>query len=148
MESVTPQDISGGFTGYINDEELGGNVAFGLNDIVKVLYIILIIVYDKQACQKVYYYEYMRNLGVFGLCLFYIMRGNAIFAIRLPGAYMFFLTMFVMPSIVFAISDSVKKIIHLGCITYLVLMYFYFAKSSGNRGGFGYDRYNNFLWMK
>ena len=123
MESVTPQDISGGFTGYINDEELGGNVAFGLNDIVKVLYIILIIVYDKQACQKVYYYEYMRNLGVFGLCLFYIMRGNAIFAIRLPGAYMFFLTMFVMPSIVFAISDSVKKIIHLGFITYLVLMY-------------------------
>lgn len=61
---------------------------------------------------------------------------------------MFFLTMFVMPSIVFAISDSVKKIIHLGFITYLVLMYFYFAKSSGNRGGFGYDRYNNFLWMK
>ncbi|MBP7173476.1 MAG: EpsG family protein [Cloacibacterium sp.] len=148
VESITPQDISGGFTGYINDEQLGGNLDFGLNDIVKVLYIVLMIVYDKEACKKVYYYEYMRNLAVFGLCLFYMMRGNSIFAIRLPGAYMFFLTMFVIPSIVFAVRDSVKKIIHLGLMTYLVLMYFYFAKTSGSRGGFGYNRYNNFLWMK
>jgi hypothetical protein len=50
----------------------------------------------------------MRNLAVFGMALFYLFRSNEIFAVRLPGAYMFFVTMFCMPNLVYAVRDRTK----------------------------------------
>lgn len=146
MESVTPQDVAGAYTGYLDDRYYGTEVETGLNDVVKIFFIIILIRYDKTACRQVWWYEYMRNLAVTGLAIFYIMRSNGIFAIRLPGAYMFFMTMFCMPNIVYAVRDEVKNVLYAGFMAYFTMMFFYFGKGNGFKGGFTSGRYQNVLW--
>lgn len=145
FDSLTPQDVSNAYTGYLNDHYYGEEVETGLNDIVKIFFIIILIKYNDEACERVWWYEYMRNIAVFGLAMFYIMRANSIFAVRLPGAYMFFLTMFCMPSIVYAVNEKAKQILYLGFMTYLTMMFFYFGKGNGDAGRFTMGRYNNVL---
>lgn len=147
VESVGSQDVSDGYASYVDDSQFGQSVTFGLSDIVKIFFIYVIVRYDKDACKEVYYYEYMRNLAVFGLFLYYIFRGNRIFAIRLPGAYMFFMSVFVVPSIIYAVKFKVQKILYSGFMLYLFLMYFNFSKNNGRAGNFTADRYKNYLWL-
>ncbi len=147
IESIGSQDVTDGYAGYVDDSQFGQSVAFGLGDIVKIFFIYGLVKYDKEACEEVYYYEYMRNLAVFGLFLYYIFRGNRIFAIRLPGAYMFFMSVFVVPSIIYAVKFKVQKILYSGFMLYLFLMYFNFSKNNGRAGNFTTDRYKNYLWL-
>ena len=144
--SIAPDDLSGAYTGYLDDRYYGTEVETGLNDIVKLFFIGILIKYDKEACDEVWWYEYMRNLAVFGIALFYFFRSNQIFAVRLPGAYMFFVTMFCMTSIVYAVKGRTRQILYLGFMTYFVMMFFYFGKGNGAKGGFSMDRYTNALW--
>ncbi len=144
--SIAPDDLSGAYTGYLDDRYYGTEVETGLNDIVKLFFIGILIKYDKEGCDRVWWYEYMRNLAVFGIALFYFFRSNQIFAIRLPGAYMFFVTMFCMTSIVYAVRGRTRQILYLGFMTYFVAMFFYFGKGNGDKGGFSTDRYTNALW--
>ena len=146
FSSMTPAEISGAYTGYLDDRYYGTQVETGLNDIVKLIFIAILIRYDKDGCEEVWWYEYMRNLAVFGMALFYLFRSNEIFAVRLPGAYMFFVTMFCMPNLVYAVRDRTKQILYVGFMSYFVAMFFYFSKGNGYRGGFTSDRYNNALW--
>lgn len=146
FSSMTPQDISGAYTGYLDDRYYGTQVETGLNDLVKLAFITILIRYDKKGCEEVWWYEYMRNLAVFGMALFYFFRSNEIFAVRLPGAYMFFVTMFCMPNLVYAVRDRVKKTLYVGFMTYFVMMFFYFGRGNGHRAGFTSDRYTNALW--
>ena len=148
LDSLGSQDISNGFTGYVDDSHYGRSVDFGLGDIVKIIFVFLLIKYDKICCEKIEYYEYMRNLAVFGLFIYYIFRENRIFAIRLPGAYLFFMSAFVIPSIVFALKDSVRRIMHNGVMLYLFLMYFNFSRGNGIAGNFTIDKYRNIFWRK
>lgn len=144
--AIAPDDLSGAYTGYLDDRYYGTNVETGLNDIVKLFFIGILIKYDEEACDEVWWYEYMRNLAVFGLALFYFFRSNEIFAVRLPGAYMFFVTMFCMSSIVYAVKGRGRQILYLGFMTYFVAMFFYFGKGNGHKGGFSIERYTNALW--
>lgn len=146
IDTIGTQDVSGGFMGYVDDSQFGQAVDFGLSDIVKVFFIYLLVKYDKDACREILYYEYMRNLAVFGLFLFYIFRENRIFAIRLPGAYMFFMSVFVVPSIIYAVRQEVQKKLYMIFILYLILMYFNFSKGNGKGGNFTFGRYQNVLW--
>ncbi|SNV44244.1 Uncharacterised protein [Chryseobacterium taklimakanense] len=146
LENVTPQDVGGAYTGYLNDRYYGSEVDTGLNDIVKLFWIIILIRYDNEGCEKVWYYEYMRNLAVFGLAMFYFFRTNEIFAVRLPGAYLFFLTMFCLPNLVYAVRDSLKSMLYLGFMTYLTMMFFYFGQGTADRGRFTAGKYQNVLW--
>lgn len=146
FENVTPQDVGGAYTGYLNDRYYGNEVDTGLNDIVKLFWIIILIRYDNEGCEKVWYYEYMRNLAVFGLAMFYFFRTNEIFAVRLPGAYLFFLTMFCLPNLVYAVRDSLKSMLYLGFMTYLTMMFFYFGQGTADRGSFTAGKYQNVLW--
>lgn len=146
FENVTPQDVGGAYTGYLNDRYYGSEVETGLNDIVKLFWIIILIRYDNEGCEKVWYYEYMRNLAVFGLAMFYFFRTNEIFAVRLPGAYLFFLTMFCLPNLVYAVRDSLKSMLYLGFMTYLTMMFFYFGQGTADRGRFTAGKYQNVLW--
>lgn len=148
VDTVATQDISSGFTGYIEDSQFGQSVSFGLSDIIKIIFIFFLVRYNDLACERIAYYEYMRNLAVFGLFLFYIFRENRIFAIRLPGAYMFFMSVMVMPSIVFAVKGEVRKILHGGLMLYLFLMYFNFSRGNGVAGNFTSNQYQNILWKK
>lgn len=146
FDSIAPQDVGGAYTGYLNDRYYGSEVETGLNDIVKLFWIGILIKYNDEACNKVWWYEYMRNLAVFGLALFYFFRSNEIFAVRLPGAYMFFVTMFCLPNIVYAVRDQAKRVLYFGFITYFVMMFFYFGKGNADRGRFTNGKYNNVLW--
>ncbi|AZI19561.1 EpsG family protein [Chryseobacterium taklimakanense] len=146
FENVTPQDVGGAYTGYLNDRYYGSEVDTGLNDIVKLFWIIILIRYDNEGCEKVWYYEYMRNLAVFGLAMFYFFRTNEIFAVRLPGAYLFFLTMFCLPNLVYAVRDSLKSMLYLGFMTYLTMMFFYFGQGTADRARFTAGKYQNVLW--
>jgi len=146
LDSLSTQDVSDGFTGYVEDSQFGQAVSFGLGDIVKIIFIFLLVRYDRVCCQKVEYYEYMRNMAVFGLFLYYIFRENRIFAIRLPGAYLFFMSTLVIPSIVYALKDSFRRFMHTGVLIYLFLMYFNFSRGNGKMGNFTLDKYKNILW--
>lgn len=146
FSSIAPDDVSNAYTGYLDDKYYGGALETGLNDIVKLCFIAILIRFDKEGCNEVWWYEYMRNLAVFGLAIFYLFRSNEIFAVRLPGAYMFFVTMFCMPNLVYATRDRYKQILYFGFIAYLVMMFFYFGKGNGYRGAFTSDRYKNVLW--
>ena len=148
VESVGSQDVSDGYAGYVDDSQFGQSVAFGLSDIVKIFFIYILVKFDKEGCKEVHYYEYLRNLAVFGLFLFYIFRGHRIFAIRLPGAYMFFMSVFVLPSVIYAVRYKVQKMIYFGVLLYLFLMYFNFSKGNGKGGRFTPDRYRNHLWLR
>jgi hypothetical protein len=147
VESLGSQDVSDGYAGYVDDSQYGQSVAFGLSDIVKIFFIYILVKFDKEGCEEVYYYEYMRNLAVFGLFLFYIFRGNRIFAIRLPGAYMFFMSVFVVPSLIYAVRYKVQRMLYSGIMLYLFLMYFNFSKGNGKGGNFTSDKYKNYLWL-
>jgi hypothetical protein len=146
FSSLAPQDVSGAFTGYLDDRYYGNKVETGLNDIIKLIFITILIRYDKEGCKKIWWYEYMRNLAVFGMVLFYFFRSNAIFAIRLPGAYMFFLTMICLPSLVYAVQEETRRILYWGFVSYFVAMFFYFSQGNGFYGRFTIDRYKNELW--
>lgn len=146
FSGILPQDVSGGYDAYLNDKELGSDLEYGITDVVKLFFVITLILYEKEGSKKIPYFEYMRNLAVFGMCLYYFFRGTRIFAIRLPGVYMFFLAMFVIPSIVFAVEERIKKILISGYLLYLVLMYFNFSRHNGISGGFTTGSYRNVLW--
>lgn len=146
FENIAPDDLSNAYTGYLNDRYYGNAVESGLNDIVKLFWIAILIRYDKKGCENVWYYEYMRNIAVFGLAMFYVFRSNEIFAVRLPGAYMFFVTMFCMPNLVYAVEAKSKQFLYLGFMTFLTMMFFYFGSGNGNSGNFTSDRYQNELW--
>ncbi len=146
FENMTPTDVSAAYTGYLDDRYYGTEVETGLNDVVKLAWISILIRYDKDGCENVWWYEYMRNLAVFGMALFYFFRSNEIFAVRLPGAYMFFVTMFCLPNLVYAAKDRVKNLLYIIFITYVTLMFFYFGKGNGHKGAFTSERYTNALW--
>ena len=146
FSSMAPQDISGAYTGYLDDRYYGTEVETGLNDLVKFVWIFILIRFDKKGCDEVWYYEYMRNLAVFGLALFYFFRANEIFAVRLPGAYMFFVAMFCLPNIVYAVQDRFRQVLYLGFMTYFSMMFFYFGSGNGYKGRFTSEGYQNALW--
>ena len=146
FENIAPDDLSNAYTGYLNDRYYGNAVESGLNDIVKLFWIVILIRYDKKGCENVWYYEYMRNIAVFGLAMFYVFRSNEIFAVRLPGAYMFFVTMFCLPNLVYAVEQKSKQFLYLGFMAFLTMMFFYFGSGNGNNGNFTSGRYQNELW--
>ncbi|WP_285269804.1 EpsG family protein [Kaistella rhinocerotis] len=146
FSTLAPQDISGAYVGYMDDRYYGTQVETGLNDLVKLIFIVILIRYDKKGCEEIWWYEYMRNLAVFGLALFYFFRSNEIFAVRLPGAYMFFVTMFCLTNLVKAVEGRTRQVLYLGFMAYFIAMFFYFGSGNGHRGGFTVDRYNNALW--
>lgn len=145
FDSISPAEISSAYTGYMQDEYYGQEVQSGLNDIVKVIWIVILVRYDKKGCDNILWYEYMRNLAVFGLAMFYFFRSNQIFAVRLPGAYMFFITMYCFPNLVYANKDKVKQSLYTLFMTYLTMMFFYFGNGNGHKGRFGMKHYKNVL---
>ena len=146
FSTLVPPDVSGAYTGYMDDKYYGTQVETGLNDVVKLLFIVILIRWDRKGCEEVLWYEYMRNLAVFGLALFYFFRSNEIFAVRLPGAYMFFVTMFCLTNLVYAVQGRARQFLYFGFMAYFIAMFFYFGSGNGHRGGFTSDRYKNVIW--
>lgn len=148
LSSVTPQDVSGAFEGYSNDKYYGNALETGFGDVINLAFIFLFFKYDKQGQKNIYYYEYFRNLAFFGYFLYYIFRGNEIFATRLPGPYLAYSGYFVAPAILMSSELNLKRFLKIGYISFFLFIYVIFTNGNGKRGGFTYERYRNVLWSK
>lgn len=141
IDSLTPQDVAAGYTGYIDYADKASTFM----DLMMLMYATFIVTYDKQACSKVWYYEYVRNIVVFGICLYFIFRSNPVFATRLIGMYTTF-SVIVIPSIVYSLSGNNKKMTHLYFVVFMVFYYFVFVSYQAPQGRWTPDTYDNVLW--
>lgn len=146
ITSITPQDVSAAYEGYSRDTYYGEEMKSGLADIINIFFACVIILYDRPAQKKIPYFEYFRNLALFGVCLYYIFRGNTIFATRLPGSYLAFIGYFAIPGVIMAVETQVKQILKIGFVLYFLLFFYAFSKVNAQRAGFTIDRYDNILW--
>lgn len=141
IENFTPQDIAAGYTGYIDYADQSSTFM----DLMMLMYATFIVTYDKQACNKVWYYEYVRNIVVFGICLYFIFRSNSVFATRLIGMYTIF-SVIVIPSIVYSLSGNNKRIAHLYFVAFMIFYYFVYVSYQASRARWTPDTYDNVLW--
>lgn len=142
LGSLNLQDVSNGYNGYIGYEDKASSFMDG----TMILNSFLLIVYDKMVCKRVWYYEYLRNILVFGVCLYFIFRDNPVFSTRLVGVYIGFAAL-VIPNIISGIDKpNVKRFWHLFFVCFMIFYYFVFASYQGLAGRFTPDTYKNFLW--
>lgn len=145
LNAIAPQEVYQGYADYVNVE--GGETGIiKFFDLISLLYVFFILTLNKETCEKIPYYEYMRNLGLCGVCLFFVMRGSPIFSTRLPGIYMFFAVM-ILPNNLASIEDiRYKKFLHLILVFFVVFYYFVFGSYQARNGRFTPDTYQNYLW--
>lgn len=141
IDSLAPQDVAAGYTGYVEYEEQTSTFM----DLMMLMFATFVITYDKEACAKVWYYEYVRNILVFGICLYFIFRTNPVFATRLIGMYTTF-SVIVIPCIVSALPLGQKKMVHLYFVVFMIFYYFVFISFQAAKGWWTPDRYQNVLW--
>lgn len=145
LNNIAPVEVYAGYEGYVSIENEAGR-GVGFLDLISILYVYYIVVYDKATCAKIPYYEYMRNLGVFGICLYFIMRGSPIFSTRLPGNYLFYMVL-ILPNIIASITDiNMKKYLHFVLVCFMVFYYFVFSHYQARAGRFVPESYQNYLW--
>lgn len=144
LEAIAPAEVYDSFQAYEGiDTENEGSIK--LTDLICLMYAYFMVVYDKEACRKIYYYEYMRNLGVIGICLYFIFRGSAIYSSRLVAYYMVMFAI-IIPNIIGAIQNlNMKKNLHIVIVIFAVFYYFVYATMQAPRVGYNMI-YSNFLW--
>lgn len=146
LASIAPQDVANGYTGYNTDKYYGNEMQTGFSDMMNVVLVVILLLYNKVGEKKVYYYEYFRNLAFFGICLFYILRGNQIFATRLPGVYIGMGFSFIIPGIIANVSLNTKMYLKLGFFLFFILFCGLFTRGNAKKANFTYDKYHNILW--
>lgn len=144
--NIAPDDVSAGFTDYSMIEQDNSRIQF--TDLLSVMYMFFLVTFDKQACEKIPYYEYMRNIGFFGICLFYLFRMSPIFSSRLTAVYLVYMVM-VLPNIVAAVPNlNYRKYLHFILVCFAVFYYFIYTNAWARKAGFTPDRYNNHLFIR
>ncbi|SDE82429.1 EpsG family protein [Epilithonimonas hungarica] len=141
LGSLNLQDVSNGYNGYIGYEDKASSFMDG----TMVLNAFLLIAYDKSACKKIWYYEYMRNIVVMGVCLYFIFRDNPVFSTRLVGVYIGF-SCLIIPNIIASLNLNIKRLWHFFFVAFMIFYYFVFASYQGKAGRFTPETYRNFLW--
>lgn len=147
VDTISIEEIKAGYEGYIQVEGgEGGAVKF--MDILSMFYLSVILFYDKEACEEIPYYEYMRNIGFLGICIYFIMRNHPVFSTRLVGVYNLYLPI-VIGNAIFSIKNaSAKKMLHLSYIAFFIFYYFTFAKYHARGASFTPETYQNYLWSE
>ncbi|WKS95267.1 EpsG family protein [Riemerella columbina] len=144
FDTLAPAEVYEGFSAYQTIEADTGKI--GLTDLISLMYAYFLLTYDKEACAKIPYYEYMRNIGLVGICLYFIFRGSPIFSSRLAMNYMIYMVM-VLPNIVASVVNlRHKKYLHMVLICYVIFYYFVYASMQAGRAGYTTERYMNYLW--
>lgn len=142
LNSLSVQDLSAGINGYIDYEAKTSTFMDGYI----VVFCVIVIVFNKVACERILYYEYMRNIVVVGLCMYFIMRDNPVFSTRLIGSFIGYIPLLI-PNIVASIrEENRKKLLHLYFVMFTIFYYFVFASFQGNKGRFTPSTYENVLW--
>ena len=148
LDSFASTGVYSGFQSYESLDIEESSVRFvKLTDLMCTMYTYFLVTYDKVACQKIPYYEYMRNIGVLGICLYFIFRWNEIFSSRLVANFFIYIPI-VLVNIVAAISnDRIKKSLHYVLLVFVVFQYFVYANQHGLRTGYTM-KYMNLLWVE
>lgn len=117
-----------------------------LGDIVKVLTVIVILLFNKKVEQKDELFAYFRNIYLFGVVLFFFF-GEGIFAARLPGFFTIYIV-FVVPRMVKALSDTplYRGFVYSMFTAYTVALYINFYIVWGDKSGFG--NYRTFFYER
>lgn len=145
LETLAPNDLYSGFSDYASIEEESGGLKF--TDLICLMYTFFLVAFDKEACEKIPYYEYMRNIGVAGICIYFIFRGSPIFSSRLTAIYFMFMFLTV-PNIIAAIEQiNLRRYMHFIVICFIIFYYFVFATLQGSRAGFTPNTYHNYLFF-
>ena len=144
LDWLIPSEVHSGFQAYeMIDQANPGSIK--LNDIIYLLYTYFLVTYNKEACEKIPYYEYMRNISVLGICFYFIFRGSPIFSSRLSVYFVVFITM-VIPNIIAAVQkDTLKKSLHFIMVCFVIFYYFVYASMQAPRARYNYI-YDNYLW--
>lgn len=145
LDSIAPAEVYEGFQAYETIEEANtGTVKF--TDLICIMYTYFLVTYDREACNHIPYYEYMRNIGVIGVCMYFIFRGSPIFSSRLSAYYMIFMVM-VLPNIIGSIRNTaVRKGLHLFLVAYVIFYHFVYTNMQATRAGYIWESYRNYLW--
>lgn len=145
LDAIAPEEVYQGYAGYVDIQaEEGGGVKFF--DLISLLYIFFIISFNDETCKKIPYYEYMRNMGITGVCLYFIFRGSPIFSTRLVGVYMFFAVMILPNCLAVMQNITYKKFLHFVIVVFVIFYYFVFGSYQARGGNFTPDSYQNYLW--
>ncbi len=118
-----------------------------LSDLICIVYTYFLVTYDKVACQKIPYYEYMRNIGVLAICLYFIFRWNDIFASRLVSNFLIYIPMVLVNIVAAVSSDRLRKSLQYVLLLFMVFQYFVYANQHGLRAGYTTE-YRNLLWSQ
>ena len=148
LDSLASTGVYSGYQSYGSLDIEETSVRFiKLTDLICIVYTYFLVTYDKVACQKIPYYEYMRNIGVLAICLYFIFRWNDIFASRLVSNFFIYMPM-VLVNIVAAIDDDkLKKSLHYTLLIFVLFQYFVYANMHGLRAGYTIE-YRNILWSQ
>ena len=149
LDTLSSTGVYSGFQSYESLDIEESSVRFiKLTDLICTMYTYFLVTYDKTACQKIPYYEYMRNIAVLGICLYFIFRWNDIFASRLVANFLIYMPM-VLVNIVAAVSgDKLRKSLQYVLLAFVVFQYFVYANQHGMRAGYTTERYMNYLWTE
>lgn len=145
LDSLKEADIYTGFEAYRDIENVSsGRVNF--TDLICIMNLYYLIAYDREACARIPYYEYLRNLAFTGVCSYFIFRSNGAFSTRLTAHY-FTIMIMVYPNIIAAMENmKIKRYLHLAVVGFAVFYYFVYAKMQAP--GVSYDmKYNNYLFF-
>ncbi|QOR73445.1 EpsG family protein [Cruoricaptor ignavus] len=144
LNSVAPEEIYAGYTDYIALQHSRGGVMF--TDLLCLLYTYFLVMYDKQACAKIPYYEYGRNLTVAGICIYFIMRGSPIFSSRLTSIYLVF-SAIALPNAVAAVGNlQMRRYLYTTLLAFVVFYYFVYAEMQADKANYTPGSYRNFIW--
>lgn len=148
LDSFASTGVYSGFQSYESlDIEETSSRFVKLTDLVCIIYTYFLVTYDKVACQKIPYYEYMRNIGVLGICLYFIFRWNDIFASRLVANYLIYMPMVLVNIVAAVSSDRLRKSLQYILLAFVLFQYFVYANQHGLRAGYTMG-YRNLLWSE
>ena len=130
-------EATGGFYSYKNLESAG----WSINDIVKLIFITTLLVNDKYICNTTSdeNYKMIRNLVVTYYFIYYSLRENSIFSIRLPAAYGDFWAIL----IAMIIKYSKKTYYHIIYFFFIIYIYLMSWRIWPNSVALGFDKMSN-----
>lgn len=128
-----PFGVADSYNDYVN-QSLEASI---LGDIVKIITVIVLLMYNKKVTERDELFSYFRNIYIFGVVLYFFF-GQGIFAARLPGFYTVYI-IFVVPRMIYALryDVAIKNFIYIGFTAYTLLLYINFYNVWGDKSGFG-----------
>lgn len=148
LDSLSSTGFYSGYSAYESLDIEETSVRFiKLSDLVCIVYTYFLVTYDKVACQKIPYYEYIRNIGVLAICLYFIFRWNDIFASRLVSNFLIYMPIVLVNIVAAVSSNKLRKSLQYVLLVFVIFQYFVYANMHGLRAGYTIE-YRNLLWSE